>query len=212
MNKVFLNSFFFCFFFVLISPVLLAQATEKSLLEAWETKQKNDPKTVLFEKLEENRYRFKTKRFAFDGELKIFSIYIDKWEREGDKDVIWGLLEVELVDTPEDFLKKYTYSHHRYSRWRSNNRLFFDKEIQKWVSHKEYMSKRRKKDYKAPWISFWYLLSLFSYMVLLFIFIIIINLLRKIRRNNEQTVQKTLVFYQETNRLLKEILDELKKK
>jgi hypothetical protein len=64
MNKVILNLFFSCSFFFLISPVLLAQPTGKSLLEAWEAMQKSDPKTVLFEKLAENHYRFKKFRLS----------------------------------------------------------------------------------------------------------------------------------------------------
>lgn len=209
MNKVILNLFFFCSFFFLISLALLAQPTEKSLLEAWEAMQKSDPKTILFEKLAENHYRFKTKRFLFDGELKIFSIIIDEQVRGDDKKTFWGMIEVELVNQSEDFLKKHPYS---YSIWMANNRFVFDKETRKWLTAKEYYSKRRKQYSRSPRIYFRDILSISFSIVLLFIFIVVINNLKKIRKKNEQNIQKSSAFYEETNRLLKEILEELKKK
>lgn len=46
-----------------------AQPSQQSLVEAWERLQRSDPETLAFEKIAERRYRFRTSRFPFDGEL-----------------------------------------------------------------------------------------------------------------------------------------------
>ena len=61
----------------LSSPHTFAQPSEESLLSAWEALQKNNPKTVVFEKLGERDYKFKTQMFPFDGELKVTNVVVD---------------------------------------------------------------------------------------------------------------------------------------
>lgn len=146
MNKGALILLFFCFFFVLFSPGLSAQPTEKSLLDAWELVQKNDPKTILFEKLDERRYRFKTRRFPFDGEIKIFNVIVEGGDIVENKEIYRGIIELELVGVPENFSRKYHYS---YSGWRSNNWFHFDPETREWMSNREFRDKQRK-EFRRP--------------------------------------------------------------
>jgi len=47
---------FFLPFIFTLSLTLFAQPSEENLVKAWEMIQKNDPETVVFEKLEENIY------------------------------------------------------------------------------------------------------------------------------------------------------------
>ena len=75
MNRTRLDIFLIMSSFLLFIPtILFAFPTEESLIETWEGFQKSDPKTLIFEKLSGNRYRFKTERFPFDGELKKYRI------------------------------------------------------------------------------------------------------------------------------------------
>lgn len=61
----------------LAQAVAQAQPSQQSLVEAWEKVQRGDPETLAFEKIGERRYRFRTSRFPFDGELKILKATVD---------------------------------------------------------------------------------------------------------------------------------------
>src|SRR3712207_3704347 len=106
--------------------------TEASLVRAWEDVQKDDPETVTFEKVGERRYRFKTDRFPFDGELRVLKATVDESEGayadddEGGLPVsAAGVVEYELVGLSDDVRKKYEHS---FSIWERNNKLFFGRE------------------------------------------------------------------------------------
>jgi len=134
MNKSRVNNFLIVgLFFTLIPAPLFSAPTEKSLITAWENQQRNDPNTLVFEEISPNTYRFKTERFPFDGELQILNVTIDEQIFGFEGSVIMGIVEPELLDLPEDFSKKYSYS---YSSWIQNNILYYDKEEEKWLSAK----------------------------------------------------------------------------
>jgi hypothetical protein len=109
-------------------------ASEETLLQAWQKMQQDDPKTVVFEKLRDRQYRFKTERFPYDGEVRVLNLVID------DRDVdslapITGHVELELADLPEDFYRKHARS---YSIWSENNTLYFDQDADRWATSREY--------------------------------------------------------------------------
>ena len=200
----------FCFFFLSLSPSLFpAQPTEKSLLEFWEALQKNDPKTLVFEKLGENRFKFKTDRFPFDGELIVLNVNIDDEENSYTPGFAVGVITVKLKDLSEDFMQDYSYS---YSMWAGNNVLYFNKKTEKWMTGKEYFKKNRKKlgrDQENFFESFiWYL----NYLILCLAVIFMIISWRKVVKRNEKNTERSFALSEETNRLLKEVLEELKKK
>lgn len=126
----------------LISSSAFAQPTEESLIQAWEAIQKKDPQIATFEKIEERRYKFKTKRFPFDGELNVLNVSIDEFNAFGEEGCTMGVVEVELVGLPDDFMTKYAYS---YSTWSQNNCLYYDDKTGKWLSSKEYFAKTVEK-------------------------------------------------------------------
>ena len=209
MKKVVLYFFICCFFFFLVSPGLGAQATEESFIEAWEAIQKNDSQTLVFEKIADKHYKFKTKKLPFDGELKILNVIIDDRASEYTEDFTFGVVEVELLNLPEDYLKKHPYS---YSMWQQNNTLYFNKKIQKWQNHRERFSKMRKKFKRSPGKLIEFVFSAIYYVVFLGVFIFLFIFFLKFRKRTESNIKKSFALNEETNRLLKEILDELKKK
>lgn len=141
MNKDSLKIMLVLSFLVFISSDVLGLQSKESLLQAWETMQKNDPKTTIFQKLGDKRYKFKTELFPFDGELKVLNIVIDDkmFGYDGDRYNALGVVEVELIDLPEDFFQKHAYS---YSVWSRNNTLYFDNNIGKWLPSEEYFEKQ----------------------------------------------------------------------
>lgn len=224
MNKVDYNVFLvMILFFLLVPTILFAFPTEESLIETWEGLQKSDQKTLIFEKLSDDRYRFKTERFPFDGELKILNVTVDKQTSSFEREFILGVVEVELLNLPKDFLEKYSYS---YSTWIQDNILYFDTEEEKWLSDEEYYGKMREK--VPPGFFF----DILNYLPFLFLFLVItilliaINVQQKNKRylkhaydlseKQMKLIEKSHKLAQESNKLLskilKEFLKELKKK
>lgn len=122
-----------------------AQATQASLVKAWEEVQRNDPETVTFEKTGEGRYKFKTERFPFEGELKILKAGVNDYSYGGDDEsdgapngYVVGVIEYDLVGLSAEVEKKYEHS---YSNWQMNNTLYFDKEGGEWLSLDKYRAK-----------------------------------------------------------------------
>ncbi|MBN1693978.1 hypothetical protein JW879_01075 [candidate division WOR-3 bacterium] len=206
-------------FLLFVPAILFAIPTEESLIKAWEGFQKSDPKTLAFEKLSENRYHFKTERFPFDGELKILNVTVDKQTSSFEGGFILGVVEVELANLPKDFLEKYSYS---YSAWIQDNILYYDTEEEKWLSDEEYYSRMRE---KIPTSLFLDILNYLPFLFLLFIIFILIiafNVQKKNKRylnyahdlseKQMQIIEKSHKLAQKSNKLLSEILKELKKK
>ena len=172
-----LISAIFPFFFI---STVFAQPSEQNLISAWESLQKADPKTVVFEKLAERHYKFKTELFPFDGELKITNIVIDKnfddFEYSTSENVIsQGIVEVELVGISEDFLHNHGYS---YGLWARNNILYYDEKEKQWVPLSKALQKYRQ-PYK-PAVGICYKLSgLISTLIFLVIFFVLVLIIFK---------------------------------
>lgn len=225
MRKVGLNIVLFLSISIfLLSLTVEAQPTEKSLIEAWEAIQREDSKTVVFEKVEERLYKFKTERFPFDGELKVLNVIID--DRMGDFEYgyIIGIIEVELVDLAEDFHRKYAQS---YSMWAQTNTLYYDKEADRWMSSKEYYAKSADQAKKFPFWpgSLWNFLD--PALIILVIFLIILLLFSRkatkaskvymdsameVSKKSLELSQTAIALHEETNKLLKKIAEGLKNK
>ncbi|MCK4421398.1 hypothetical protein KAW18_07500 [candidate division WOR-3 bacterium] len=223
MSKIHLKGMLFLGFFIALTSLpALAEPTEATLIEAWETIQRNDPETVVFEKLGENLYKFKTERFPFDGKLKILNVSVDDRMKDYEYGNIMGIIEVELVDLPADFSLKYSYS---YSMWGQNNMLYYDEETDGWLTSNEYYAKTQEKLPKTPSLFFLNILSYGPILILIvfivFSLIVIANLQRKnkqymdhaleLTEKSIELVRKSLDLGEDSNKTLKEILEELKK-
>ncbi len=211
---------------LLISFPLLLTATnppsKASLIAAWEELQRNDPQTEIFEKIEDSLYRFKTTQFPFDGNLRMLNASIETNSFYEDEQSIIGFVEVELVDTPEDFREKFSQS---YSYWLQKNTLYFDVSTQRWLSGKAWQEQFRDR-YRQTW---WQYGSTFFWLGL---FIIIIGYVAVASRNaakqmkvamkNQDTIladhkravaltEKALTLEEESAQILRDILAELKR-
>lgn len=124
------------------------QATQESLVKAWEQVQRGDPETVTFEKLGERRYRFKTNRFPFDGELRILKATVTESAGgyEGEESgggyetaSATGVVEYDLVGLSDEVTKKYEHS---FANWQATNALHFDRGRGSWITSEEYSARR----------------------------------------------------------------------
>lgn len=212
MNKARLNIFSIISIILFFMPIILfALATEESLIEAWENFQKKDPKTITFEKISENLYHFKTERFPFDGKLKILNVTIDEQASSFEGGFILGVVEVELLDLPEDFFEKYSYS---YSTWMQDNILYYDTEKEKWLTDEEYYGEMEE---KIPTGFFFDILNYLPFLFLVLIIIILLIVFNVQQRNRRhlnyahELSEKQLELLEENNKLLSKVLKELKK-
>jgi len=187
---------------------VFAKPTEEGLLEAWKNLQKNDPKTIVFEKAGENLYRFKTEKFPFDGKLKVLNLVIDDRMSDLEYGYIMGIVEVELVDLPEDFVNKHPYS---YSMWAQDNTLYFDGESDRWLNGKEWNAKRGDLLNVPPGIFANFLYYGTTVIYLAFMAILFIILMKTHKKNKEymNIAQKSLTLSEESNKILKRLLEKL---
>ncbi|NVN97594.1 hypothetical protein HXX01_05235 [Candidatus Nomurabacteria bacterium] len=209
---------------MLASPVF-AQPTDDSLIQAWEKQQKADPKTIVFEKLKDRQYKFRTSYFPYEGELSIKNLVYGDLGGDADSDYSLGAVQVELSGFDKNLVKQYGYS---YSLWDNTNTLYFDKKNSKWLSTKEYASSITKRAASRQKQSWWVSnLSNFALITICVIALIIVIRKNKTYMNTALTKQeeglakydkavkqteKALQLSEETNNLLKEILVVLKSK
>ena len=209
--------FVFCFFF-LFPTILFSAPTKESLITAWENQQKTDPNTLAFEEISPNIYRFKTERFPFDGELNILNVTVDEQMSGFEGGFTMGIVEIELVDLPEDFLKKYAYS---YSTWSQSNILYYDKENEIWLSAKDYYTKAQENLPSRVFIDPFNYIPLFFLFFLIIILIFVYNIqkrnrkyldfVRELSQKETDLAEKAYKLSKQSNKLLKDILKELKK-
>lgn len=211
--------------FVISAFPVFAQPTDDSLIQAWEKQQKTDPKTIVFEKLKDRHYKFKTSYFPYEGELSIKNLVYGDLGGDADSEYSLGAVQVELSGFDKNLVKQYGYI---YSMWESTNTLYFDKKNSKWLSNKEYaisISKRAASRQKHSW---WASnLSNFALIIILACGLLVTykknksymnTALKKQEEGNEkydiavQQSEKALQLSEETNQLLKEILVVLKSK
>ncbi len=217
------SSFLGILFLIWLFPACLvfADPTKESLIQAWEQAQKNDSETVTLEKIETNRYRFETKRFSFQGELKVLNVTIGDMGLEDTEDgYLPGWIEVELVDAPQDLAVKQPYS---YSAWEQNNVLYYDKSQSKWVSAKDFRAglvHKSKNWNRSPL----YLVAQYSWVALIGLILLLAAYVGRIAKRANKQVDETIQRYEkaiqlseksiqiseDSNKVLKEILQALK--
>lgn len=150
-------------------------ATKQSLLEAWEKQLRSDPGTIIFKKLDDGLYRYHTKHFPFNGELRLLNIVIDYFQPPDEK-IPMGIMEVELVGIDNDFIRKHTHS---YGKWTRMNTLYYDLDLNTWISSDQWREKRLKKLNEKQY-SFWFeLLPFIVVFVVLLVIALILNFYRK---------------------------------
>jgi len=207
MSKIAILGLFAILAQVILSPsIALSQPSNESLLAAWETIQKNDPKTVVFEKLGDKRYHFKTSLFPFDGELKITNIAVDaglEAEYLQASDIsAQGIVEVELAGLSPDFLREHAYS---YSIWERNNILFYNAKTKQWLpTNKALQASRNIQPAPILRCSF---LGLIPYVILIAFFIFLIMLLKGPRKQVQEMNARNRKFMEESAARTQKVLE-----
>jgi hypothetical protein len=162
--------------------------TKQSLLIAWEKQLRSDPGTITFKKLEDGLYQYHTKHFPFNGELRLLNIVIDYFLPPDEK-IPMGIMEVELVGIDNDFIRKHTHSYRKFTRM---NTLYYDKDLNTWISSDQWTEKRLKK-LKEKQYSFWFeLLPFILVFVVVLVIAVIINYYRKRKEKDTLNYYKSV--------------------
>lgn len=202
---------------------------EASLLAAWETAVRADANTEVFEKTAERAYRFKTRLFPFDGELKVLNALIQDYggEDEALPGYAFGSVEVELVGFDQEQMSRYARS---FSYWYQLNTLYFDHKAGRWLSGQEYRAALTRRysasgcSAAAGWLARNYFL-LIMLLLALFLWWVARKSGRQMKtamtrqdeamdisRRSIALAEKAAQQNEESIRLLQQILEELKKK
>jgi hypothetical protein len=219
---------------ILLLPPLLVPAAgvaaagpdEASLVAAWEAALRADPTTEVLLKTAEKTYHFKTKLFPFDGELRVLNALIqDYGDEESMPGFATGSVEVELVGFTQEQMTRYARS---YAYWYQLHTLFFDHRAERWLTAKEYRSAAMAKFPGAGRNSFVAWLGQNYFLLILVLLALFLWWLTKksgrqvksalarqdeameITRRSIALSEKAVQLNEEANRLLQEILRELK--
>ncbi|MBN1474128.1 MAG: hypothetical protein JW914_05905 [Syntrophaceae bacterium] len=198
--------------------------TEESLIAVWEEIQKNDPNNIMFEEIKDKEYKINNKKIPFEGILKIKDVIVDETMPIGQNDYVMGTVDVELVGVSQEFINK---NARRYYNWARNNNLYYDIGAKKWINMQEFQKLLTEKQDKMFGI-FSFVSNYFYIMLLIILIVFLVYFSRKqkkiIIKSLDQQAQamtrmkkalelseKSVELNQETNEILKDILDELKK-
>jgi hypothetical protein len=210
---------------ILAFTAVAQQPSEASLVTAWEQARRSEASTATFDKIEEGRYRFKTTAFPFEGELQVLSVSIgDPFAEDYTEGMTPGTVDVELVSFPEEAARRHAAA---VARWQAGNTLYFEAEGGRWLTAREWQARLAKKVGRWSWVgwlstSFW-----IGFLLLLAVFLWF--LARKSQRQMKEAMaaqkkalqeqeralelaERGVRLNEEANALLREILEELKKR
>lgn len=103
------------------------------LIPAWESYVKSRPDTDEFTKIRKDTYKFKSKKFDYDGTIKIIDTMISDANVNG-KVFKEAIIQIELPGLAQEVSKKVSFQ-----TWRQNITMFmFDVENSKWLNYEEY--------------------------------------------------------------------------
>lgn len=104
--------------------VAILQPTKERLVVFWEDTLKADPQVKKLEETKEKGvYDFETTFFPYKGRLKLLNAAISPYDGGYYEGLSTGIIEVELLDAPESFFKKYAAS---YNAWTRLNYFYHD--------------------------------------------------------------------------------------
>jgi hypothetical protein len=192
-----------------------AAPTTDDLMTAWENYVKNRPDTDEFKKIGKDIYKYKSKKFDYDGTIKIIDTMISDAKVQN-KDFKTGTIQIELPGLSPEISKKVSFQD-----WRMNITMFmFDVESNKWLNYKEYAqltSKMLDKDIasrKASKISYYDLLLVALSVLFVFAFIQSRKYTNAISTQYKQAIQDSREHQRElvselrkTNELLEKLLN-----
>ena len=182
--------------------------TEESFMEMWEKRIKNDSGTMIFKKIEEGKYHFKTNRFLFDDELEVVSIEIGENILKGCvSEYTVANINLRFTDIPEisEFRTEYQgikmqYRKNQnvinYSDWHFDHTYFYyDYRAEEWLSEKEFNDQESECRKQIPlenrvredWPEMLPFMYLAKYQIIIFIFLFAFFWLigRKAKSNNK---------------------------
>lgn len=215
--------FLICFYTI----QTVADDSKSALLATWEEYQAASDDLVEFKKLSDKRYRVKFNALPYEGEMQVLAYDVEEidYDTSGSPYSKIGYVEVDLVDTSAEQLNKYSRS---YSRWVQSNTLFYNQSNHAWDPLPVYRKQLELQAEEAIPNGFWgWMIDYSSYLLLAvlcyFLYAMVVNdrrvkksvaLQQQAMREVEVTrryMEESSGLHKQTNRLLEQILEALKR-
>jgi hypothetical protein len=206
-------------------------AQEQAALKAWELEQKADPKTEAFEQTAPGTYHLKTSRFPYDGVVRVGSIVVHSLPPADEHAAsAYAVIEPTLDKDNASYTSQYPES---FNDWRGRNYLYYLPDKKAWLTAADY-ARTRSQPAGKRWLASYFSVYLLIASLLLLIVGLIAQRFREWRlmksrfnqaSNVEQQLlqsaakaedvaarqQRLLELNEEQTRLLREILEQLKR-
>ncbi|MCK5519128.1 MAG: hypothetical protein KAI61_06920 [Alphaproteobacteria bacterium] len=199
-----------------------AVAKKETLVAFWEEQVRNDSNTKQFEKTKEDGvYNFETSFFPYKGRLKLLNAAVSQMNGTYQIDTA-GIIEVELLDAPQDFYKKHARSYRAWSKtWSESGYYYYDQKQDVWFLPSEWEEHEEEDDCISD-ASPEFLVFLVKYLPLLILFIFLGGLFwfvykqnkRAWDSNDEMLVNQNIAMQKmdKQTKLLQQIADSMAKK
>lgn len=203
----------------------LAPYLDAELLAAWEEQLRADPRTVHLEEIGPGRYRYATRLFPFDGELQVLATAVDdRSGAMGGYDM--GVVETELVGVSDDFRRRYGRS---LAIWEQRHMLYRGDDGE-WVDQAGLQELLQDQYVDWNWIAPGWLAFLSTWLwplILIVAIVAVVIVMRKAMRQVDRQAgvqdraleqgdrsmelsEESLAISRDSNRVLHEILEELR--
>jgi hypothetical protein len=210
-----------------LSASVFSQAegpSRESLLVAWEANLRGDPQTLVFERLEDDLYRWSTERFPFDGVVRVLNLVVDDRTFEYAASGVVGVVEADLEGVSDEFRRQYAYS---IGLWQGANTLYFDADSGEWQSASDWQNSMVEHYSGGGWLA---LFSGWAWVIFLAAMVVVVFWLsrrasRQMKKamaaqdkalaEQERAIRLTedaIEISRDSNRVLKEIRDLLKER
>ena len=197
-----------------------AVAKKETLVAFWEEQVRNDSNTKQFEKTKEDGvYNFETSFFPYKGRLKLLNAAVSQMNGTYQIDTA-GIIEVELLDAPQDFYKKHARSYRAWSKtWSESGYYYYDQKqdvwflSSDWAEHEDDWTSDASPEFLVFLVKYLPLLILFIFLGGLFWFVYKQNK-RAWDSNDEMLVNQNIAMQKmdKQTKLLQQIADSMAKK
>lgn len=158
----------------ILTQIAWAQPDRESLIESWETHVAALPGTAEFEVLDDGVYRLRDTDLPYDGEVKLVGALVRAAESPGFDTGFshFGMVEIELVDLPEERLSSQSYYY-----WLADRQtLHYSETEQRWMSPIAYQSaitEQYSSDVSFQGLSFMLNYGIWVFLIALIIFVFV---------------------------------------
>jgi large-conductance mechanosensitive channel len=204
-----------------INPLIaIAEPSRSNLVQTWESDLRSDPQISSFNKISESTYDIKLRDIPFSGKLQIVDVVIENrnFPISDAEASAFGTIQVEFVDVSKESLQKYL---RRLSLLDRDQDYYYAKKEDRWIGSNDFaklvVDSQNKKEFSISennkfWRDFWNFYPLIILIIFLFFVLRLNKRSQEIGDRSRKQVDQIIEAHEQSNQLLKEILEIMKQK